>query len=293
MIATNGNVGIGTTTPQTTLQVAGNSTFNGVVSVTNSVMVDVTAQNNGAIFGTPGLVFGGSGSGEGMASKRNAGGNQFGLDLYTGYSPRLSVASSGNVGINTTTPGTEKLVVAGGMDVTAAASSPGGDAGLGLSFESYGGRIQSFQNKPLLLNPVGNNVGIGKTTAATALDVNGDITCVAINITSDRNAKEAFQAISAREVLAKVIALPISEWQYKGGQARDGVSRHLGPMAQDFYASFGLGDDDRTFHSVDAHGVALAAIQALERVVTQQEQRIERLERENRALGQRLRGRPR
>ena len=38
-------------------------------------------------------------------------------------------------------------------------------------------------------------------------------------------------------------------------------------MAQDFHASFGLGNDDRTFHSVDAHGVALAAIQALEHVV--------------------------
>ena len=60
-------------------------------------------------------------------------------------------------------------------------------------------------------------------------------------------------------------------------------------MAQDFHASFGLGNDDRTYHSIDAHGVALAAIQALERVVKQQEQRIERLERENRALGQRLR----
>ena len=72
-----------------------------------------------------------------------------------------------------------------------------------------------------------------------------------------------------------------------GGAAR---VRHLGPMAQDFHASFGLGNDDRTYHSVDAHGVALAAIQALERVVKQQEQRIERLERENRALRKRLPG---
>ena len=58
--------------------------------------------------------------------------------------------------------------------------------------------------------------------------------------------------------------------------------------AQDFHASFGLGDDERSYHSIDAHGVALAAIQALERVVSQQEQRIEKLERDNRVLGQRL-----
>jgi hypothetical protein len=60
-------------------------------------------------------------------------------------------------------------------------------------------------------------------------------------------------------------------------------------MAQDFHASFGFGDDDRTYNSIDAHGVALAAIQALDRVVSQQELRIEKLEHENRALERRLR----
>ena len=60
--------------------------------------------------------------------------------------------------------------------------------------------------------------------------------------------------------------------------------RHLGPMAQDFRASFGLGDDDRTYNAIDAHGVALAAIQALEKRVVEQGKRIERLERENRRL---------
>jgi trimeric autotransporter adhesin len=64
--------------------------------------------------------------------------------------------------------------------------------------------------------------------------------------------------------------------------------RHLGPMAQDFHARFGLGDDDRTYNSVDAHGVALAAIQALDRMVAAQEKRIQSLERENRRLARRL-----
>ena len=34
-------------------------------------------------------------------------------------------------------------------------------------------------------------------------------------------------------------------------------------MAQDFAAAFQVGDDDRHIHVVDAHGVALAAIQGL------------------------------
>ena len=82
-------------------------------------------------------------------------------------------------------------------------------------------------------------------------------------------------------MLDKVGRLPISTWSY----TTEPVDvRHMGPMAQDFRASFGLGDDDKTYNAIDAHGVALAAIQALERRVAQQDKRIERLERENRRL---------
>jgi hypothetical protein len=103
---------------------------------------------------------------------------------------------------------------------------------------------------------------------------------------SDRNQKKNITPADTDAILKKVSRLPISNWTYNEEPT---AVRHLGPMAQDFRASFGLGDDDRSFHSVDAHGVALAAIQALERVVSQQEQRIEKLERDNRALEQRLR----
>jgi hypothetical protein len=65
--------------------------------------------------------------------------------------------------------------------------------------------------------------------------------------------------------------------------------RHLGPMAQDFRSALGLGDDDRTYYAVDAQGVALAAIQGLNRLVETQEMRIEKLERESRELSRRLR----
>ena len=103
---------------------------------------------------------------------------------------------------------------------------------------------------------------------------------------SDRNRKKNIAPADTDAILKKVSELPIATWTYLNEPSD---VRHLGPMAQDFHASFGLGNDDRTYHSVDAHGVALAAIQALEHVVKEQEQRIGRLERENRALGQRLR----
>ncbi|HXU07134.1 MAG TPA: tail fiber domain-containing protein, partial [Polyangia bacterium] len=101
---------------------------------------------------------------------------------------------------------------------------------------------------------------------------------------SDRNQKKNITPADTQLILDKVARLPISTWTYN---EEPNAVRHLGPMAQDFRASFGLGADDRTYNSVDAHGVALAAIQALERVVAAQEKRIEKLERENRRLSRR------
>jgi hypothetical protein len=102
---------------------------------------------------------------------------------------------------------------------------------------------------------------------------------------SDRNQKRNIQPVDAGALLERVGRLPISTWTYR--EEPDDV-RHLGPMAQDFRAAFGLGDDDRTYYAVDAQGVALAAIKELDRLVTTQEQRIAKLERENRELARRL-----
>src|SRR2546422_1818102 len=42
--------------------------------------------------------------------------------------------------------------------------------------------------------------------------------------------------------LFRSVALPVQTWEYKS----DGATRHLGPVAQDFYAAFGVGPDDRS-----------------------------------------------
>jgi hypothetical protein len=76
---------------------------------------------------------------------------------------------------------------------------------------------------------------------------------------SDRNLKRDVTRIDDADVLAKVAALPITAWSYISEQ---GV-RHVGPMAQDFYAAFKVGEDDRHITSIDEDGIALAAIKAL------------------------------
>ena len=76
---------------------------------------------------------------------------------------------------------------------------------------------------------------------------------------SDRNVKTDVVQLDDAAVLDKVVALPISRWSYKSER---GV-RHVGPMAQDFYAAFKVGEDDKHITSIDEDGVALAAIKAL------------------------------
>lgn len=78
---------------------------------------------------------------------------------------------------------------------------------------------------------------------------------------SDGNAKENFRDVNGEDLLAKVAALPVREWNYK---AQDAAIRHLGPTAQDFRAAFGLGDFALRINTIDADGVALAAVKALE-----------------------------
>jgi hypothetical protein len=83
---------------------------------------------------------------------------------------------------------------------------------------------------------------------------------------SDRNVKTDFEAVDCRQILATVAALPITEWAYIKAP---GV-RHVGPMAQDFHAAFGLGEDDKHITTVDRGGVALAAIQGLNQKVEEE-----------------------
>ena len=77
---------------------------------------------------------------------------------------------------------------------------------------------------------------------------------------SDVNAKENFRALNGSDVLAKLAEMPILEWNYK---AQDAAVRHVGPTAQDFHAAFGLGEDPLRISTIDADGIALAAVKAL------------------------------
>jgi hypothetical protein len=89
-------------------------------------------------------------------------------------------------------------------------------------------------------------------------------------------AKHDITPIDPDQILERIASMPISEWSYN---EHEPSVRHIGPMAQDFHAAFGVGSSDKCIPTVDENGVALAAIQALY-------QRVERLDQEGRDLRQ-------
>jgi trimeric autotransporter adhesin len=106
------------------------------------------------------------------------------------------------------------------------------------------------------------------TTGANVLEFNATVTTARLTTggvwtnASDRNLKNNFSILNGKEVLNRIMQLPITRWSYK----KEGNSiTHIGPMAQDFYRLFGTGGDDKTISSIDPSGVALLGIQELKK----------------------------
>ena len=103
----------------------------------------------------------------------------------------------------------------------------------------------------------------------------------AFQTTSARAAKTDIEPVDPERILEGVESLSISSWEF--ADADDG--RHIGPMAEEFQGAFELDGPDGSIATVDADGVALAAIQGLverlesegERLEAVLEQRLERI----------------
>lgn len=100
---------------------------------------------------------------------------------------------------------------------------------------------------------------------------------------SDRNAKKDFTPVDTSAVLEKLSQVPVQQWRYRWES--DTSTPHLGPTAQDFKGAFYPGRDDRSITTLEFDGVALAAIQGLNRKL---EEKSAKLESENAALRESL-----
>ncbi len=137
----------------------------------------------------------------------------------------------------------------------------------------------------------------GGPTFASAIDGSGNESSGVLLLTgggswlslSDQQAKQNFTPTDGRQVLERLVSVPITTWNYK---AQGNEIRHIGPTAQDFSAAFQLGADERYISTVDADGVALAAIQGLYQMLTDKladkQEQINRLAEQNTQLAERL-----
>ncbi len=89
---------------------------------------------------------------------------------------------------------------------------------------------------------------------------------------SSRLKKDDFTDLNAPDLLQQLKNLRIQKWKYKGTE-----EYHIGPVAEDFYKLFGLGTDDQGISTVDPSGIALAAIQQQQRMIEEQNSKIEQL----------------
>ena len=200
----------------------------------------------------------------------------------------IFIDTDGDVGMGTASPDADGLHVVGGFYVTETddGSTPSDIFEIRTDADNTARMRFDDGDKWTMGGGAGDTYIISEVGDAVEMTLqnNGDMTIGGtLTENSDVNAKENFSSINAQEVLAKVLALPVTTWNYKEDERR---AIHLGPMAQDFYSAFGLGGTDKGIAPRNVAGVALVAIQGLNEQIEARDSRIESLEQQNNDLVQ-------
>lgn len=177
------------------------------------------------------------------------------------------VLKGGNTGLFTASPQQDLHIRRNGNATIGLESTGTGDPDWTIS---NNGVTDSFE----ISDTTDSNLAEDLDGAEFSLDATGNLTIAGLLIqNSNVHAKHQIMDLNTSEILAKLKQMPISQWQYKAMPGN-----HIGPMAQDFYATFNLGQDDSKIAVLDVAGVALVAVKALSEQLDEKQNKIQMLE---------------
>lgn len=209
----------------------------------------------------------------------------------------LFVAATGKIGLRTSTPALDIHMAT--SDTPALRFEQSGGAFEAQTWDIAGNEANFFirdvtggNRLPFRIRPgaptssldisASGNVGVGTASPTQKLHVAGNVLVDGVLVEqSDVNAKHQIRPVDGADILSRLLGITVSSWSYK---ADPSGARHIGPMAQDFFAAFGLGGDDKHIAALNVNGVLLAAVQEISRLITSQSARIDALEAENAEL---------
>jgi hypothetical protein len=231
-------------------------------------------------------VIGGYGDTTFGSSIRDSTTNQFIVAAEHGVGINTSIAPDGNALRDELTIAPSSALPAGNADITLETSAGASQyGGFNIDAEPFGyfhilglydnaGSLE-YDNVMYVNYFAGANayVSFNGTSGSGALNV-GDATHAGGGAylsdggvwtnASSKTFKDSFGSVDVGAVLQKLVSMPVQTWFYK--QSHD-EGRHIGPFAEDFAATFGYGNDDKHISTVDESGVAIAAIQGLNKKV--------------------------
>ena len=219
----------------------------------------------------------------------------------------IDISPQGRVGIGTTSP-TTQLHVRGSSDAAGGGNTVrveiendsdsmghrdlltlrnmGGSRILFVDEDSGANWFVTNQTDVFMISKGGSGVTEFRLGSTGNLQIAGTL-----SENSSRRYKTEITPINVREILNKASDLPLFEWSYE----KDVAARHMGPMAEDFGTTFGLGHDEQALAPRDVAAVALGAIQGLydlfkesEVSATEYQDRLQLVEQERKDLLERL-----